>query len=150
VSLTRVSTAVAAVVLVATNGACSSQPAPPPETTVATSTAPTSIRPTTTPPDELSPTGDAGHEPNGEVLVQIPSATGTQALAPFVPGGETLYVTFSCRGPGELALGTLFTLGPCDGSSATVALEGQQKKRLDLTVTTDESTTWRLLIQSGM
>ena len=82
-------------------------------------------------------------------MVRIDYQVGPKSLPAFTPKGEKLYVTFSCLGPGKLALGTLFTMSPCDGTSTTTALRGQTDKRQTLTLDTDMSTQWRLLITSG-
>jgi hypothetical protein len=80
----------------------------------------------------------------------VSDATGTAILNTFTLKDGTLYVTFSCLGPGKFALGTLFDLSPCDGAGPTVALQVKKRVRQKLTVKVSPSTEWRLLIQDGM
>jgi hypothetical protein len=80
----------------------------------------------------------------------VSDATGTAILNTFTPKDGTLYVTFSCLGPGKFSLGTLFDLTPCGGAGSTVALQVKKRVRQKLTVKVSPSTEWRLVIQDGM
>lgn len=121
--------------VVATTGSGAPAPTPSPKPTLA----------------ELTPAGGVGEGvPEGKVLAQEPHAIGPKRLAEFTPTQSTLYVTFACLGPGKIALGHLFDMSPCDGSSGTIGLKDQKGVRERLTFNVSPTTEWRLLIQDGI
>jgi hypothetical protein len=80
--------------------------------------------------------------------VRISDAIGERRLPIFTATQSTLDVTFACFGPGSFAVGTLFSLQPCDGTLSTITVRGQNGITEKLIVHADSHTRWRLVIQA--
>ena len=134
-----------------TGDPAASSTSPTPSDSTPSASAPSTPTPVPSTPTlgPLTRAGYGANTPNGPTQARVDFAIGPSTLPAFTPHGRRLYVTFVCLGKGKFALGTLFDYSPCDGVSSTTALEGQTNAAQRLTVKTEPSTTWRILITSG-
>lgn len=80
-------------------------------------------------------------------LVRTDVARGYKVIDAFTTPAQKLYVTYQCKGPGKLAFGDLFTIGPCDGQVGTVTLLGQAGRHETTRVVASPDTKWRVLVE---
>lgn len=80
-------------------------------------------------------------------LMRTDPRRGSATIATFSTPASTLYVTYQCLGPGQLAFGSLFAIEPCDALPATVKLLGQAGRHPSITVNVEPGTRWRILVE---